>query len=146
MRIRLLALPLAFFAAQAVAQPAPRPEQIQIPSGLTDPAMADKLANMMGALSKAFLNLPVGEVQAAAEGRAPTPAERNLTIRDLGRRNDPNFERNFQQQIAQSGPMIRQSMETLVRTLPAMMKPLSEMAQEMERATANLPRPDYPRR
>ncbi len=30
----------------------------------------------MQALSRAFLNLPVGEVQAAVEGRPPTPADK----------------------------------------------------------------------
>lgn len=146
MRHYLLAIPLALIAAPVAAQPAPQPEQIQIPSELTDPAMADKLANMLQALSKAFLELPVGEVQAAAEGREPTRAEKGLTVRDLGRRDDPNFDRNFQRQIAQSKPMIEQSMKALAQALPAMTKALSEAARQMERATANMPRPDYPRR
>ena len=146
MRRYLLAIPLALIAAPLAAQPAAQPEQIQIPRELTDPAMADKLANMLQALSKAFLNLPVGEVQAAVEGRQPTAAERRLTVRDMGRRDDPNFDRNFERQIAQSKPMIEQSMKAFSEALPAMTRALSEAARHMERATANMPQPDYPRR
>ena len=101
---------------------------------------------MMQALSKAFLDLPVGEVQAAVQGRAPTAAEKKLTVRDLGRRNDPNFERDLQRQIAQSGPMIRQSMKALSDSIPAMMKGLQDMQESIERAAANMPDPTYPKR
>lgn len=146
MRHYLLAVPLALLAAPAAAQQAPQPGQIQIPSELTDPAMADRLANTLQALSKAFLELPVGEVQAAVEGRAPTGAEKGLTVRELGRRDDPNFERKLESQIAQSKPVIEHGMKAFAEALPSMTKALSEVARQMERATANMPRPDYPAR
>src|SRR3954451_21816715 len=115
-------LAIALIAAQPVAAPvAPPPPPIaQLPPGLTDPATADRLANVMQALSNAFLNLPVGEVQAAVEGRPATPAERRLTVRDMGRRDDPNFDRNFQRQMSQARPMIEQSMKAMRTALPAM--------------------------
>jgi hypothetical protein len=143
---RLFALALGVIAAPAVAAPAPQPEQIQIPRELTDPAMAEKLGNMAQALSDALLNLPVGEVRAAAEGRRPTPEEKKLTVRDLGRLDDADFERGLEQQIAQAKPMIDHSMKAFAKALPAITKALSEAADEVERATANMPRPDYPRR
>lgn len=147
MRSLLILIPLALSAAPAAAQaPQPQPEQIQIPPQLMDPAMADRLGNMMQAMSKAFLDLPVGELQAAAEGRPATAQEKRITIRDLGRRDDPNFDRNFDRQIAEARPMIQQSMKAFAQALPAMTKSLSEVATQIERATANMPRPDYPRR
>jgi hypothetical protein len=146
MRYSLLLIPLATLAAPAFAAPPPQTQQIQIPPELTDPATAEKLANMMQSLSRAFLDLPIGEVQAAAEGRQPTAEERRLTVRDMGRRDDPDFERNLDRQIAQSKPMIEHSLNALARALPAMTRSLSNMARQMERATANMPRPDYPRR
>ena len=72
MRHMFLVLPLLAIAAPAVAQAQPQPETIQIPPELTDPATAAKLANMAKVMSDAFLDLPVGEIQAAAEGRKPT--------------------------------------------------------------------------
>jgi len=145
MRHFLLAVPIALAAAPVAAQPASQPEQIQIPKELTDPAMAAKLAKMLQGLSKAFMELPVGEVQAAVEGREATAEEKRMTVRDLGRRGDPEFDRKLERQIAQSKPMIEYSMKALSQALPAMTRALSDAARQMERATANMPRPDYPR-
>ena len=150
MRSLLAFVPIALCAAPALAQApaarAPVPPPAELQRALNDPAMADRMANMMQALSKAFLDLPVGEIQAAAEGRAPTAAEKKLTVRDLGRRNDPNFERDLQRQIAQGGPMIRQSMKALSDSIPAMMKSLEDVQESIERAAANMPDPTYPTR
>ena len=138
---RFLILPLLLGATPAVAQPAP-----QLPRELTDPATAQKLANAMQALSRVFLDIRVGEVQAALEGRQATPAERNMTVRDMARRDDPNFDRHFQQQMANVGPMMQQSLKALNQALPAMMKGLSDAEKALERAAANMPDPTYPKR
>jgi hypothetical protein len=141
MRKNLLFIPLMLAASPAVAQPAP-----QLPPELTDPRTAQKLAQAMQALSQALLNVKVGEVQAALEGRQPTPAERNMTVRDVARRDDPNFDRHLQQQIANAGPMMQRSMNALNQALPAMMKGLNDAQKALERAVANLPDPTYPNR
>ena len=149
MRLSFALIPLLIWAAPALAQepaePAPG-SQIQVPSELRDPATADKLANAMQALSKAFLELPVGEVQAAVEGRKPTAAEKKLTLRDVSRRTDPNFERDFRRQMAEAKPKIEQSMKALADALPSMMQGLRQAQQSLERAAANMPDPTYPKR
>ena len=141
MRHLLLALPLALAGTPALAQAQSQPEAIQIPPELTDPATAAKLANMARAMSDAFLDLPVGEIQAAAEGRKPTVQEKRMTVRDMGRRDNPDFDRDFDRQMAQAGPMIQQSMNAFAQALPAMNQALSQMAVAVERAAANMPRP-----
>ena len=136
----LTALALLSAAAPVAAQtPAPSPPQ-EVERAL-DPAMADRLTNAMDALSDALMNLPVGEVQAAVEGRAPTAQERKLTVRDVARRDHVDVRR----QIAEAKPMIRQSMKALSTALPAMMKSLDDMQQALDRAAANMPDPTYPR-
>ena len=149
MRTAFLLVPLALWTAPSLAEtPAPNPhsQQVQLPPELTDPATAQKLANSMQALSRAFLDLHVGEVQAALEGRNATSAEKKLTVRDLGRRTDPNFERTLQEQLAASKPMIEQSMKALAEALPAMMQSMSQAEKALERAAANMPDPTYPKR
>jgi hypothetical protein len=148
MRKILIAAPLLFFAAPAFGQTATpaQPEALEMRRMLGDPAMADKLANMMQAMSNAFLELPAGEVQAAAEGRKPTAAEKRLTVRDVARKEDPNFDRKFQRQIAEAKPMIQQSMRALSTALPAMMQGLQQASKAVERAAANMPDPTYPKR
>ena len=151
MRAFHMIVPLALIASPALAQTRPAPprsttETIAVPPALTDPAMADQLARMMQALSKSFLNLPIGEIEAAAEGRPATRADRRRTVREAGRAEDPNFERDFQRQITNSKPMIEASMKALAAAMPAMMKGLSEAGRELEKGTANLPSPNYPKR
>ena len=129
MRLLLIALPLTLIAAPAMAQPARAPE---LPRELTDPAMADKLGKMAGALSRALLDLNVGEVQAAVEGRPVTQADRRRTVRDMAARGDPNIERNIERQAATSGA--------------AILDAIDRASDDIDRATANLPQPGYPRR
>ena len=147
MRKTLILLPILLTASPALAQTAPTPpETAQIERALNDPAVADRLTNAMQVMSTAFLDLPAGEVQAALEGRRATSAEKRMTVRDMARRDDPNFDRNFQRHIAQSGPMIRQSMRAMSQALPAMMQGLSQAQHALERAAANMPDPTYPKR
>jgi hypothetical protein len=100
----------------------------------------------MESLSKALLDVKVGGVQAALEGRKATPAERNLTVRDLARRDDPDVDRHLQQRIADAKPMIEQTVRAMNEALPEIDRSLAEARQSLERAIANLPDPNYPRR
>jgi len=137
----LFILPLLLCASPAVAQPVP-----QLPPELTDPATADKLANAMQGLSQALLDMRVGEVRAALEGRQASPSEKRMTVRDMARQDDPDFDRHVQRDMANVRPMVRQSMNALNQALPAMMQGLAQAQQALERAVANMPDPTYPRR
>ena len=140
MRNALALLPLLLVATPAVAQQAKPPAEVQRVLG--DPATADRLANVMQAMSQAFLNLPVGEVEAAVEGRPATPADRARTIRS----ENPNIDQELQAQIAQSRPMMRQGMKAMADALPGMMKGFKEAQKSFERALSNMPDPTYPKR
>lgn len=144
MRLALIALPLAVMASPALAQTAPpaTAESIQLPPELTDPKWADRLTDAMAAMSKVFLELPVGEVEAAIEGRQPTAADKRRTVRTETRMS----EREIRQQIEETRPAMKAGMNALAAALPAMMKGMSDAQREFERAMANVPRPDYPRR
>jgi hypothetical protein len=143
MRKSLILLPIFLITTPALAQASLSP---RVSPQLTDPRVADRLANAVQAVSKALLDLPVGEVQAAVEGREPTPADKKLTVRDLGRRDDPNFDRDFRRQIAQARPVIEHGMKALNTALPAVMKALDDAGRAIDRAAANMPDPTYPKR
>ena len=137
MRSTFLMLPLLLCAAPGLAQTADR----QLPRELTDPATVDKLTGAMQSMSEAFLNLPVGELQAAMEGRQPTAADRRKTVRSESKVS----ERELRRQIDESKPMIQQGMRQLAAALPAMMKSMEEVERAVERAATNLPDPTYPK-
>jgi len=139
-RVKLAMLPLLLSATPAFAQAAP--PAAQVPRELTDPATADRLANAMQSLSDAFLKLPVGEFQAAMEGRQPTAAERRKTVGSESKLS----ERELRRQIEDAKPMFQQGMKQLAAALPAMMQGMDELQRSVERAAANMPDPTYPKR
>ena len=140
----LFLISLLATGAPAFGQTPPEPRQV--PPELTDPATAEKLGNAMQALSKALLDLRVGELQAAVEGREATRDEKSLTVRDLAGRGDPNFEHKLRQQMVEAKPKIQQSMKALADALPSMMQGLEQAQKSLQRAVANMPQPGYPKR
>ena len=140
MRALLLALPLALAPMPASAAPA----DSRIPPELSDPAMADKLGRMMGSLTKALMDMPIGELEASVQGREPTAADRNKRVRDsIG---GPDAEKQVEAEIAASGRQMQAMTKALVASLPTIMASLEGVEKELERATANLPDPTYPKR
>ena len=140
MRALLLALPLVLLPVPVAAAPADR----QIPPELTDPAMADKLGRIMGSLTKALMEMPIGELEASVQGREPTAADKNKRVRDaIG---GPNAEKQVEAEVAASGRQMQAMTKALVASLPAILASLGGVERELERAAANLPDPTYPKR
>lgn len=149
-KILSLAL-LAAMASPAAAQVAPRPPE---PPRYSDPAYAelppeianggaiDQIGNMVGAVTKALLNLPVGEIEAAVENRPATRQDRQRTVRSV----TGTDEREVTQSIEQSKGAVVAGGRAMARTLPVIREALNKAGEEIERATANVPQPGYPRR
>ena len=140
----LFALPLLLIAAPAAAQQAAPREPIVIPPELTSPETAKKLGKMVGPLSRALMNLPVGEIEAIAQGREPTAADKRRTVRDMS--GSPAEAAEIERELANAGPVIEQSMKRLTAVLPVLVRSLEGIGEELEKATANMPRPGYPKR
>lgn len=109
---------------------------------VADPALGGKLARIMEAMSKSLLDLPVGNIEAAAEGRKPTAADRRRTVRS----ETGISERELHARIAAAQPMLQQSLKAVTDALPSMMHGLAQAQQSIERAAANMPDPTYPKR
>jgi hypothetical protein len=109
---------------------------------LTDPKWADRLTDAMLAMSKALMNMPVGEVEAAVQGRQPTEADKRRTVQS----ETGMSEQQLRRQIEDSRPAMEAGMKAMAAALPAIMKGFSDAQRELEKASANVPRPDYPKR
>jgi len=139
MRISLVLVPLALCAAPALAQPAPPPS---VPQVLADPATVDRLTTIMQTLSKSFLDLPVGNVRAAIEGRQPTAADQRRTVgSETGL-----SPRELNARIAAAKPQIEQGIRAVNQALPEITQDLQHAQSSIQRAISNLPDPNYPRR
>ena len=143
MRVAHFALPLAALVTPAVAAAAPAPEETaRIQRELTDPKWADRLTDAMLAMSKALMNMPVGEVEAAVQGRQPTDADKRRTVQS----ETGMSEQQLRRQIEDSRPAMEAGMKAMAAALPAILKGFSDAQRELEKASANVPRPDYPKR
>ena len=137
MRLSCLAAPLLLASSAAFAAPATPKSQIEIPPEMTDPQFVHRLMSMTDALSKAFLELRVGEIQAAAEGRTATPADRDRTVGEIARISPQELQR----QIAEARPQVEAATQAFVKQLPEITRSLSQAAHALERAAANMPQP-----
>lgn len=109
---------------------------------LNDPRTMEQITRSMQAMTDAFLKLPVGELEAAFEGRSATAAEKRRTVRDVAGANGADLKR----QIAEARPMIEQSVNAMKASIPALVKSFEEAGKAIERAQANMPTPGYPKR
>ena len=66
--------------------------------------------------------------------------------RDLARKKDPNFERDLHRNIAAAGPEAMRTIAAVNRAMPALQQAVDEAQDSIDRITANLPDPTYPRR
>jgi hypothetical protein len=140
MRALLFALPVAFLASPAAAEkPA---STVMLPPELTDMQWADRLTDAVTAMSKVFLDMPIGEVEAAVEGRPATLADKRRTVRS----ETGMSEREIQQQVQAAKPAMQAGMKALAAALPPLLEGVSRAQAELDRAAANVPRPDYPKR
>ncbi|NJC04367.1 hypothetical protein GGQ97_000160 [Sphingomonas kaistensis] len=147
-------LPLALFAAlasPASAQVNPRPPEpprysdpgyAQLPPEIANGGAVDQIGNMVGAVTRALLDLPVGELEAAVENRPVTRQDRQRTVRSV----TGTDERDVTAGIEQSKGAVVAGGRAMARTLPVIREALNKAGEEIERATANVPQPGYPRR
>ena len=140
MRLYLLAAPLLLASTATLAAPRQPEPQIEIPPEMTDPKFIHQLMNMTDALSKAFLDLRVGEIQAVAEGRQATAADRNRTIGQIARISPQELDR----QMAEARPKVEAATQAFARELPKLSRSLSEVAGTLQRAVDNMPQPYDP--
>jgi hypothetical protein len=146
-KLFLVALLASAVPAAAQYRPAepnrpPVSDRAELPPEITDGRMIDQLGSMVGALTKAFLDLPVGELEAAVENRPVTREDKRRTVRSV----TGTDERELTAEIEQSKGAVKAGGQAVARALPVIRESLNKAGEEIERATANIPQPGYPRR
>jgi len=114
---------------------------MRLPPELGDPRTVDRLVDALQVLSKSFLSMPTGEVEAALEGRPATAADRRRTVASETGMTEAQLKRK----LDESRPAMASAQKALVAAIPAMMKGFAEAQKEFEKAAANMPQPGYPK-
>ena len=147
MRLMFALVALGSIATPALAaphrSPAPAPYANPALPDLSDPRMADRAGRMAGAMARALMNLPVGEIEAAAEGRPPSPADRN---RRIGDQMPPGFDRQIERDTAEGSARMQAMGAAIGRAVPSVIASIERATNEVDHAVGNLPDPNYPRR
>jgi len=137
MRLPLLLAAIGI-ATPAAAQPLPN----QLPPEIASGQIIDQLEPVARGLSRALLDLPVGEIEAAVENRPLRPQDRNKRVRDMAGVDQRELDRS----IAAGSETLKAAGQALVRALPAITRSLNQVGDELGRVMNNLPSPTYPRR
>jgi len=137
MRLPLFLIALGVSAPLA-AQPAAPPQPPEIASG----EIVDQMQPVLRAVARAFLDLPVGELEAAVENRPVRAEDRDRRVRDVAGVD----ERQLDRQIAEGSGTLKAGTQAIARSLPAITRALEQAGDEIARTVNNLPSPTYPRR
>jgi len=120
----------AFIASPAAAQP---------------PRLSDKIQDYAPAIDRsadALLNLDVGPILDAAD---PYRRHHRRTLRDMARRNDPDFERRMHATIYGSAATMARAADAFAAAEPALRRAMTQFQRDMAAAMAAPPPPrGYP--
>ncbi len=143
----LCAAPLAalLFTAPAVAAPRDS-ERVEDARDIArelerSPAVANMPA-VLGAITDALLDLPVGRIAAALEGDpSPSREEAERTVADIGEATDPDFRERTRDQVRASAAGARAATGAIARTLPEIARSADVLEGELARIARTLPLP-----
>ena len=125
--------------------PRRRPRRSQLPPELTDPAMADRLGEMVRRCRRRSSTCQWARSKRRSKAaRPPRPTADRPP--DVGRKRDPKSERDLDREIEASRPAMQAGMRAFAAALPAMMQGLSEAQPSNRAGYRQHARPDYPKR
>jgi hypothetical protein len=141
---RLLSLPI-LAVSMALANPAMAAEQAseaEMVEKLNDPEFQDGLTSMMSGFMGAMMALPIGEFAHSIEKAIPenmrrdrdlSDIDRDATVGDLARRDDPDFDRNMENKMRQGTAMMGFMASEFGALLPELRALGERMKERMER-------------
>lgn len=147
----LLLIPVLVLASPAIAHQSPpqayagRPEgpAFAVPPEIMDRRLPDQLGRRAGAVMQALMDLPVGELQAAIEGRPVTPRDRHHTI---GAEVGPGAARHAEQAVTSKAQAVQSTARAIQSAIPALQQAIGQILAAVDAGAANLPSSAYPRR
>lgn len=126
------------WAAQPAA-PGPNPRDEEMRQALPDPAEMKAMGEVAARAMDAMMDVPIGPLREAVEGRKLSPRERAETIGDQARREDPYFRERMRDQIGLATVAMGTLAEQMATIAPVLRRTLEEVEQRFEEAMRTAP-------
>ncbi|HWH18786.1 MAG TPA: hypothetical protein VNT77_10725 [Allosphingosinicella sp.] len=148
----------ALAASAAAQQPAPParpdapartapmdPRDEEIVRSIPDPREVEAVGAAAGRAMDAILDMPVGPLREAIEGRRLSRREREETLGDHAAKDDPYFRERMRDQLAVAGVAVGVLAEQMAVMTPVLRQTLEDVERRVEEAVRTPPPHDYGR-
>lgn len=136
MRKLIIAMTALAAAAPLAAQPNPHPRDRDIVGALPHPGEIDAIGRTMGDVTDAILDVDIGPVVDAVEGRRHDPRRHRETLGDIASRDDPYARERIRDDIGLATVGLGAAMEQLAVLTPVFRRSIEDAARRMEDAIA----------
>lgn len=123
----------------AATAPLPDPRDEEMRRNLPDPAELKAMGEVAARAMEAMMDVPIGPLREAVEGRKLSRREREETIGDVARRDDPQFKERMRDQMAGATVAMGAMMEQMVTIAPVLRNTLEDVARRTEEAARQVP-------
>ena len=135
-----IAQPASTAAQQApAAAPLPDPRDEEMRRNLPDPAEVKAMGETAARAMEAMMDVPIGPLREAVEGRKLSRKERAETLGDVARRDDPEFKERMRDQMGVASVAMAALMEQMVTIAPVLRNTLEDVARRTEEAARQVP-------
>jgi len=138
--------PVAPTAAPAQRTQPVDPRDEEVVRNLPRQQDVERIGDVVDATVGAVLQVPVGPIKEAIEGRKLSRREREETLGDVASKDDPYFRERMRDQIAVAGVAMEVLAEQMAVMTPIFRRTLEDVERRVEDAARGLPPRDYDRR
>jgi len=140
--------PLPQPRGNAAAQPAPSadPRDEELRRNMPSATEMKEMGEVAARAVEAMMDVPIGPLREAVEGRKLSPRERNETIGDHARRDDPHFKERMRDQIGLATVALGALAEQMTVMGPVLRRTLEDVSRRVEDAARAAPQRPYERK
>ena len=131
-------------AATTAPRPDPRDEELR--RNMPDPAELKAMGDVAARAMEAMMDVPIGPLREAVEGRKLSRKEREETLGDVARRDDRQFKERMRGQMGVASIAMAALMEQMVTIAPVLRNTLEDVSRRVEDAARAAPQRPYERK
>lgn len=125
--------------------PLPDPRDQEIRDSLPDPRELEAMGDVAARAMDAILDTPIGPLREAIEGRRLSRREREETLGDRARQDDPYFRERMRDQMGVAAIAVSALAEQMAVLTPVLRRTLEDVERRVEDAVSGIPPRQYGR-